>query len=101
RVIPPSSTLFPPRRSSDLVARYIKGELTTADITEGTYVRDWASAAENATKSGVLNQMTADQRDQRMADLLGMDVVQMKLGKANLDRKSTRLNSSHQIISYP
>ena len=33
-------------------ARYIKGELTTADVTEGTYVRDWASAAEAASTGG-------------------------------------------------
>ncbi len=43
-------------------ARYIRGELSTADVTEGTYVRDWASAAEAASTKGTLPTMTDDQR---------------------------------------
>jgi len=37
--------------------RYIKGELETSDVTNGTYVRDWASAAEAAGGKGVLGTM--------------------------------------------
>jgi hypothetical protein len=43
-------------------ARYIRGELSTADVTEGTYVRDWASAAEAATVRGTLPIVTSEQR---------------------------------------
>ena len=43
-------------------ARYIRGELTTNDVTEGTYVRDWASAAEAAATHGSLPRMTSDER---------------------------------------
>jgi len=43
-------------------ARYIRGELTTSDITEGTYVRDWASAAEAATTKGTLPMLTSEAR---------------------------------------
>ncbi|MBL8917486.1 MAG: hypothetical protein JNJ54_01380, partial [Myxococcaceae bacterium] len=43
-------------------ARYIRGELSTSDVTEGTYVRDWASAAEAATVRGTLPIVTAEQR---------------------------------------
>lgn len=43
-------------------ARYIRGELSTAEITEGTYVRDWASAAEAATVRGTLPILTSEQR---------------------------------------
>ncbi len=61
-------------------ARYIKGELTTADVTEGTYVRDWASAAENATRAGVLSRMTPDEKDQMIADMLGKDLAELRAG---------------------
>lgn len=43
-------------------ARYIRGELSTEDVTEGTYVRDWASAAEAAATHGSLPRFTADDR---------------------------------------
>ncbi|MBK7860467.1 MAG: hypothetical protein IPJ65_18015 [Archangiaceae bacterium] len=59
-------------------ARYIKGELTTADITEGTYVRDWAGMAKNATRSGVLEKFTVEQRDERIADAFGVDKTELK-----------------------
>jgi hypothetical protein len=47
------------------VARYIKGELTTADVTDGTYVKDWALAAE-AAGGGSLGTMTKDMFTQRI-----------------------------------
>ena len=37
--------------------RYIKGELKTEDVTNGTYVRDWARAAEAAGGKGALGTM--------------------------------------------
>ncbi len=37
--------------------RYIKGELSTAEVTNGTYVRDWASAAQAAGGKGALATM--------------------------------------------
>lgn len=43
-------------------ARYVKGELTTADVTEGTYVRDWAKAAEGAGAGGALPHLTEEQQ---------------------------------------
>ncbi|MFO0597444.1 MAG: hypothetical protein U0228_19195 [Myxococcaceae bacterium] len=52
-------------------ARYIKGELQTADITEGTYVRDWASAADAASKNGSLPLMTVEERNRTLASALG------------------------------
>lgn len=70
-------------------ARYIKGELTTADITEGTYVRDWASAAKNATRSGVLERMSPEQKDQMVADMLGADVDALKANKDAFKRSPT------------
>ncbi len=34
--------------------RYLKGELSTDDVTEGTYVKDWAVASEAAGGAGIL-----------------------------------------------
>jgi len=48
-------------------ARYIAGELTDADITEGENIRKWAEASEAANTKGALPRMTRDQIDERMA----------------------------------
>jgi|CXWL01.1.fsa_nt_gi hypothetical protein len=60
------------------MARYIKGELTTADVTEGTYVREWASAAEASTTQGSLPKLTKEQRHGMLAELLGADAEKLK-----------------------
>src|SRR5256885_13336761 len=39
-------------------------------------------------------------RRRRMLSLGGIEIYEVKLGDAFLDRKSTRLNSSHLVISY-
>lgn len=49
-------------------ARYIKGEITTSDITDGKYIRDWAQAAAAASKSGAAPKFTAAERTGRLAD---------------------------------
>lgn len=54
-------------------ARYIKGELTTADVTQGTYVRDWASAAEAATGAGSLPHLSIEERTRFLAGSLGVE----------------------------
>ncbi len=60
------------------MARYIKGELKTSDVTEGTYVRDWANAAEASTKQGSLPKLTTEGRKHMIADLLGTDVHKLE-----------------------
>jgi hypothetical protein len=50
-------------------ARYIRGELTTSDVTEGTSVRDWASAAEASATKGSLPILTSDQRFEMLGKL--------------------------------
>ncbi len=47
-------------------ARYIKGELRTEDVTEGTYVQDWAAAAEAASRNGAAPLMTREEVSQRI-----------------------------------
>lgn len=54
-------------------ARYIKGELTTADVTEGTYIRDWAAAAEAASSNGSLPHLSKDTQQALLAESLGAE----------------------------
>ncbi|MBM4343376.1 MAG: hypothetical protein FJ100_08360 [Deltaproteobacteria bacterium] len=53
-------------------ARYIAKELKTEEITNGTYIRDWSSAAVAAAQNGALGQLTADQVDEHVGDAAGM-----------------------------
>lgn len=58
--------------------RYIKGELQTADITEGTFVKDWAQAAESAEKGSIVPPISAAELNQKIADYAGLDVEAYK-----------------------
>ncbi|MBX5483544.1 MAG: hypothetical protein IRZ16_17110 [Myxococcaceae bacterium] len=58
-------------------ARYIKGELTTSDITEGTYVEEWARAAEAASQHGALPPVTRQQLEENIASFSGKTVQQL------------------------
>jgi hypothetical protein len=49
--------------------RYMGGELTTADISEGEYVSNWALAAERAATGGMSPKMTKEERDRRVISL--------------------------------
>jgi len=49
-------------------ARFIKGELSAADVTEGTYIADFAAAAVAASRSGSLPKLSASQRNALIAD---------------------------------
>ncbi len=73
-------------------ARYIRGEITTAEVTEGAYVRDWASAAEAASLKGSLEKLTNDQRLQMIADLSGGSVTQ-------LESVATQIKSNPTLMS--
>lgn len=60
------------------LARYVKGELTTADVTEGTYIHEWARASEAATTGGLAGRLTKEQLDERIAGYLGLDASQLE-----------------------
>ena len=47
--------------------RYIGGELTTEDVTEGTYVADWAKAAEAAGRGGAFPRMSRKEVNRRLS----------------------------------
>ncbi len=48
--------------------RYIGGELTTQDVTEGDYVADWAQAVEAASGGGVFPAMSRSTVDQKLSE---------------------------------
>src|SRR5438552_5682934 len=75
---PPRSTLFPTRRSSDLLDR-----------------GDRAQAVLRLEVASHLGDALGQRAEQRRAVRDGLVARHLAL-----DRKSTRLNSSHQIISY-
>ena len=57
----------------DLV-RYMNGELSTDDITNGTYVQNWAAAARLGAAGGLPTLPRADV-DRRLAGMSGMDLT--------------------------
>src|SRR5256885_12694210 len=86
---PPRSTLFPTRRSSDLASIVGEGHLRELALTgkDIDVVR--------AEKIGLVNDVYPDQDALlKAARELAGEIA------ANPDRKSTRLNSSHLVISY-
>ena len=54
-------------------ARYIKGELPVEAITEGKYIRDWASAAD-AAGDGMAGHWSKDQVRERVAAIAGKEI---------------------------
>ena len=48
--------------------RYVKGELTTADVTEGTHVDDWARAVEAAAQGGAFPKLSREQVNRRAGE---------------------------------
>src|SRR5207244_13320112 len=84
---------FPTRRSSDL-----------ANLETSTFVRRWSPSDISVLGSSRLRSFRL--RSLRLVRETGQilhargDSQNGRDGGATLDRKSTRLNSSHQIISY-
>ncbi len=58
-------------------ARYIKGELSTEQITNGEYVKDWSQAAQAASGGGAAPLMSAQDVDARISDFVGKDMRQV------------------------
>src|SRR5256885_16699830 len=101
---PPRSTLFPYttlfRSNKPLVWPYWPIKLRTSSSHEEGCEREFAIATKEFI--GEKGQVTAvktvriEMKDGKMVEVPGSEQVL----KADLDRKSTRLNSSHLVISY-
>ena len=51
--------------------RYLAGEFTTEDVTEGEFVRDWSLAQAAASGGGILPQLTREQLAERLGAAAG------------------------------
>ena len=54
--------------------RYAKGELSTEQITNGQYIKDWAAASEAATRGGVAPRMSHDDMMRGVSEFAGAEV---------------------------
>ena len=52
------------------VARFVGGELSTDEVTDGTYVKDWSAAAQIASGNGAMPPMDAFEADKRHIDVM-------------------------------
>jgi hypothetical protein len=75
--------------------RYLKGELTTEEVTEGTFVKNWAQASESAAQNGVMPGMTEDEVNERIANFAGMDPKEIK--KIQLDKAARGVGPSAAV----
>lgn len=73
------------------LSRYIRGELETSDVTEGTYIADWSKAAEAATRNGALPPLTRDALEARLASGVGMDAAALRDAREAYERAGTAL----------
>jgi len=53
--------------------RYLEGELTTEDITDGDYVRNWSQAASAASTGGFSPRYAAHEVEEKIAEFAGVD----------------------------
>src|SRR5260363_436419 len=85
---PPRSTLFPYRRSSDLI------------VIKDLKVKGSSSVVKGGTKVRNIRLQEASDGHNIACKIDGIGQLNLKSEFVRKDRKSTRLNSSHQIISY-
>src|SRR2546426_6458385 len=85
---PPRSTLFPTRRSSDLA------------IASGAYILTTRAAYERVGTHETVKQSVAEDVALAQAYVRHHLDIFLTHGLEFIDRKSTRLNSSHLVISY-
>jgi hypothetical protein len=53
--------------------RYINGELKTSDVTDGTYINNWAQAFDASQRTGAAGMVSAEEYDKRIAGFAGLD----------------------------
>ncbi|AKT39783.1 hypothetical protein [Chondromyces crocatus] len=79
--------------------RYIKGELSTDEVTEGTYVRDWAAASEAARGGGFqhVNRATLDNQLESLTKASG--AIPTTLPDAGLMQKIHEMKTELRAVS--
>lgn len=81
--------------------RYIKGELTTEEVTEGKNVRDWAAASEAASKGGSLPLVSKAELNEKLVALTGAaQAIPEQLADQAVLQKAKELNTQvHQVAA--
>src|SRR5205807_10116890 len=95
---PPRPTLFPSRRSSDL-ARERSGRTCGNEISMSTTGHDNSYCPENQPLGGVVKFAHEVEEPAALVASHAQPIFAC-LSVTKADRKSTRLNSSHLVISY-
>ena len=79
--------------------RYARGELTTVDITEGTYVDSWAAAVEASSKGGVFPRLSKSEVSSRLSQFaLGKKVDLPGLKKAFSDKYPGAMKKAYKLV---
>lgn len=68
-------------------ARYAKGELSTAEVTEGTHVTDWVRADMAAGSDGVLPRLTRGEIEGRLASFAQVDPAALRRIRTTLNAR--------------
>ena len=80
------------------LSRYIKGELSSDAITEGTYIRDWAAAARASSSNGAAPKLLSGEREQMIADLMKTTPAALKNGHQLMQTKAMKAQQA-QLMS--
>lgn len=64
------------------VARYIGGELTTAEITDGDNIKDWALASQAAAGGGALPRLSKAEVKDKLGDVVGKKLEEVDAAAA-------------------
>ncbi len=80
-------------------ARYITGELRTEDVTEGTFVRDWASAARATTEKGAVAPMSKDEVDTRLGAFGGLELDEYRALKQSPEIRDPQLKKQFRKLN--
>ncbi|MBW2528262.1 MAG: hypothetical protein JRI23_29065 [Deltaproteobacteria bacterium] len=67
--------------------RYAKGEISTAEVTEGQYVKDWVLASEAGGMTGMNGRFTREAVDGRVAAAVGVEREQLAELRQHTDPK--------------
>jgi hypothetical protein len=79
--------------------RYLNGELSTADVTEGTYVKDWATASEASSGTGALQAMKRTDMERRVFGAAGVPAE--KIAEAKSASVMTKPEMAEQLMAMP
>ena len=85
------------------ISRYIKGELSTSDVTDGTYVQDWAAAADakGGNGMGIMDKGTVNKYIEGAANAANWSGQKFHIGQSGLPPEAYQKASQiHQQMKW-